>query len=43
MLVLIDIEGSELNCLKGADALIKSSENNVFLIEINVSTSAQWD
>ncbi len=35
-LVLIDIEGSELNCLKGADALIKSSENNVFLIEITV-------
>ena len=35
-LVLIDIEGAELNCLKGANTLIKSSENNVFLIEITM-------
>lgn len=35
-LVLIDIEGAELNCLKGASSLINSLKNNVFLIEISV-------
>ena len=35
-LVLIDIEGAELNCLKGASSLINSPKNNVFLIEISV-------
>ena len=35
-LVLIDVEGAELNCLKGAETIINSSANNVFLIEITV-------
>lgn len=34
--VLIDIEGAELNCLKGASAIIDSNESNVFLVEISV-------
>lgn len=35
--VLIDVEGAELGCLKGAEALLKSSDDNVFLIEISVA------
>ena len=35
-LVLIDIEGAELNCLKGAETLLTSSKNNVFVVEISV-------
>ena len=35
-LVLIDIEGAELNCLKGAESLLTSSKNNVFIVEILV-------
>ena len=35
-LVLIDIEGAELSCLKGAEVFLNSSKNNVFLIEITV-------
>ena len=33
-LVLIDIEGAELDCLKGAETLFSSSNKNVFLLEI---------
>lgn len=36
-LVIIDIEGSELECLKGAETLLESTTDNVFLIEINVN------
>jgi len=35
--VLIDIEGAELACLRGARALLDSDTDNVFLIEITVS------
>lgn len=35
--VLIDIEGSELGCLKGAQTLLASNSNNCFMIEISVS------
>ena len=35
-LVVIDIEGAELSCLKGANSILSSSKNNVFLIEIVV-------
>ena len=34
-LVLIDIEGGELNCLKGAETLL-TSQKNVFLVEITI-------
>jgi FkbM family methyltransferase len=34
--VLIDIEGAELGCLKGAQNLLTSEANNVFLIEIGI-------
>ncbi|MDA7852935.1 FkbM family methyltransferase [Porticoccaceae bacterium] len=34
--VMIDIEGAELGCLKGANSLLASDENNAFLIEICV-------
>lgn len=33
-LILIDIEGAELNCLKGCRTLLSSENDNVFLIEI---------
>ena len=36
-LVVIDIEGAELNCIKGAELLLKASKNNLFLIEITTS------
>ena len=36
-LVLIDIEGAEFKCLKGAKSLLSSNENNVFLIEVSVT------
>jgi FkbM family methyltransferase len=35
--VMIDIEGAELGCLKGANSLLASNENNDFLIEICVN------
>lgn len=35
--VLIDIEGAELGCLKGATTLLASKMRNVFLIEISVN------
>ncbi len=35
--VLIDIEGAELGCLKGASSLLTSDTNNDFLIEICVN------
>lgn len=34
--ILIDIEGAELNCLKGCETLLSSENDNVFLIEITV-------
>lgn len=36
-LVMIDIEGAELECLKGANSLLSSAEKNVFLIEICIN------
>ena len=33
-LVIIDIEGAELSCLKGAESLLSSNCNNVFMVEI---------
>lgn len=35
--VLIDIEGAELTCLKGAKSLLESKTNNLFLVEITVA------
>lgn len=35
--VMIDIEGAELGCLKGANSLLRSDTNNDFLIEICVN------
>ena len=35
--VMIDIEGAELGCLKGANSLLASDSNNDFLIEICVN------
>lgn len=32
--VVIDVEGAELDCLRGAASLLSSSDENVFLIEI---------
>jgi FkbM family methyltransferase len=34
--ILIDIEGAELDCLKGAETLLKSDANHLFLIEISI-------
>jgi FkbM family methyltransferase len=34
--VLIDIEGAELGCLKGASSLLSSETDHVFLVEISV-------
>jgi len=36
-LVVIDVEGAELNCLKGATSLLSSNNDNVFLIEISIT------
>lgn len=36
-LILIDIEGAELECLKGAKSLLSSDSQNVFLIEISTT------
>jgi FkbM family methyltransferase len=36
-LILIDIEGAEYNCLKGAMSLLCSKSKNIFLIEITVA------
>lgn len=35
--IVIDIEGAELDCLKGAKKLLSSKSENVFFIEISVS------
>lgn len=35
--VLIDVEGAELSCLRGAQTLLKSDLNVIFLIEISVA------
>lgn len=34
--VIVDIEGSEFKCLKGAKSLLSSNTDNIFLIEISV-------
>jgi len=34
-LVFIDVEGAELNCLKGGTSLLSSSDDNVLLVEIS--------
>ena len=34
--ILIDIEGAELGCLKGAETLLSADTNNLFLVEISV-------
>ena len=36
-LEVIDVEGAELNCLKGATSLLSSNNDNVFLIEISIT------
>lgn len=36
-LVLIDVEGAELGCLKGASSLLSANTKNVLLIEISVN------
>lgn len=38
-LILIDVEGAELSCLRGSRALLASSRNNVFLVEVTVSVN----
>ena len=35
--IVIDIEGAELDCLKGAKKLLSSKNENVFFIEISVN------
>lgn len=36
-LILIDIEGAELGCLKGSTQLLSAKEDNVFIVEICVT------
>ncbi len=35
--MLIDVEGAELGCLKGASSLLSANTKNVLLIEISVN------
>lgn len=35
-LIIIDIEGAELDCLNGAKSLLQTDTNNVFMIEISI-------
>jgi len=35
-LIIIDIEGAELDCLNGAKSLLQTDTNNVFMVEISI-------
>jgi FkbM family methyltransferase len=35
-LIIIDVEGAELDCLNGAKSLLQTDTNNVFMVEISI-------